>query len=181
MALFLGRVEREKGIDVLIQAAALARRRGAKWCLVCAGTGHIEAMRRYAQELELPDASLRFVGWVDGEAKRQLLKDCSVLVLPSLIENMPVVILEAFAQGRPVIASRVGGIPDIVTDGTDGLLVEAGNSEQLSAALVTCFERPALLQAMGKHARSKAVNQYAPDQVLALVEALYRECIESPA
>lgn len=181
VALFLGRVEREKGVDVLIEAIAFARRRGANWCLVCAGTGHIERMRLYAKELGLLESDVRFVGWVDGEAKRQLLENCSVLVLPSLIENMPVVILEAFAHGRPVIASRVGGIPDIVADGTDGLLVEAGSSEQLSDALVNCYEQPALLQAMGTRARSKAEREYAPDLVLASVEVLYRECIEPPA
>lgn len=175
--LFLGRVERDKGVFVLLEALARARAAGAPWRLVCAGQGDLEAADQAARGLDLGPDAVRFLGWIDGETKRQWLERCTLLVLPSFIENMPVVLLEAFAYGKPVIATRVGGVADVVTPNVDGFLVEARDLPALAVALQTAFSRRDELRGMGLRAREKAESLYAPQRVVAQVDALYRECI----
>ncbi len=110
LLLFVGRVEKDKGLFVLLEALASARHHGADWRLVCAGNGDLVAARGAATAHGLSEADVQFVGWVDGDAKRRWFERCALLVLPSFIENMPVAILEAFSYGKPVLATRVGGV-----------------------------------------------------------------------
>lgn len=175
-ALYLGRIEAAKGIDVLLDALAAAHQRGAAWRLVCGGVGEIEAAQRRCRELRLPETAVRFVGWADGDQKRQLLRNCDLLVLPSRIENMPVVVLEAFAYGKPVVATAVGGIPDLVSDGVDGFLVAAGDATALADRLVALHGQSVELERLGRAGRHKVDTKYAPTIVVASVEALYRDC-----
>ena len=112
---------------------------------------------------------------MDGAAKSAWLTRCAALVLPSLIENMPVVLLEAFAHGKPVIATRVGGVADMLSDGCEGYLVEPGNASALGHALVAAWQRDGLA-AMGGAARERFVAHYARERVVARVEALYEQC-----
>lgn len=178
--LFLGRIEAEKGIFVLVQALALAHSQGARWTLACGGTGDVEAVRRAAQREGLPDTAIEFHGWVQGQDKNRLLGRCELLVLPSEVENMPVSILEAYAFGRPVIASRVGGIPDMLTPAVEGMLVQPGDVRGLAAALLDAWQRPEVWRQRGEKARERFEREYACDAVLARVEALYAECLGSP-
>ncbi len=120
---------------------------------------------------------VRFLGWIDGESKRQWLERCTLLVLPSFIENMPVAILEAFAYGKPVIATRVGGVPDVVTPNVDGFLVQAGDAPGLAKTLQAAYAGRGNLRGMGLRAREKAELLYAPQRVVAQVDALYQECM----
>ena len=175
--LFLGRVEQAKGVFVLIEALARAHAAGACWHVVCAGTGDLARARAAAQHWALGDAAIEFVGWVDGDAKRVWLQRCEALVLPSLIENMPVAALEAFAHGKPVIASRVGGVPDMLADHREGYLVAPGSVDELAAALIEAWQACDDLHAMGRAARKRFLEHYACDRVVARVEALYAECI----
>lgn len=174
--LYLGRIEDAKGIDVLLDATARAHRQGAAWRLVCGGTGEIEQANQQRIHLGLPESAVTFAGWVDGERKRQLLRDCDLLVLPSRAENMPVVVLEAFAYGKPVVATAVGGIPDVVTEGVDGFLVAAGDAGALAERLVALHHQRDELPRLGHAGRLKVEAHYAPAVVVARVEALYREC-----
>jgi glycosyltransferase involved in cell wall biosynthesis len=178
--LFLGRVERDKGVFVLLDALARAHAAGAGWRLVCAGTGDVAAARAAAARAGLADEAVRFVGWVDGAAKSAWLARCAALVLPSLIENMPVVLLEAYAHAKPVIATRVGGIPDMLTDGCEGWLVEPGDAGELALALIAAWQRDGL-PAMGRAARERFTAQYARERVVARVEALYAQCLTERA
>jgi glycosyltransferase involved in cell wall biosynthesis len=83
------------------------------------------------------------------------------LVLPSeWYENAPVSVLEAFAQGKPVIAARIGGIPELVIDGETGLLFEPGNAEDLRAKIEFLLTNPDLAREMGKKARARAESTY---------------------
>lgn len=175
--LFLGRIEAEKGIFVLLEALATAKRNGAQWQLVCGGTGDLGAARQCATRLGLSNEEVRFVGWVDGEAKRDWLRKCDMLVLPSFIENMPVALLEAFAYGKPVLATRVGGIPDIVLDGVDGFLFPPGDQSALAQLLTNSLESSANLKSMGVAARKKALLQYSPEHVIGQIEATYKQLL----
>lgn len=178
--LFLGRVEAEKGIFVLVQALALAHAEGARWRLACGGTGDVEAVCRAAAQAGLAEDALAFHGWVQGARKQQLLDACELLVLPSMVENMPVCVLEAYACGKPVVASRVGGIPDMLNAGVEGELVEAGDARGLADALVEAWQRPAQWRQRGLQARERFEREYASEAVLDRVEALYAECLGVP-
>lgn len=175
--LFLGRIEREKGIYVLIEAVALAKRMGVSCELVCGGSGEIEAARQRASELGLVESDVRFLGWIDGEAKHAWLCRCDMLVLPSLMENMPVVLLESFAYGKPVLASSVGGIPDMVHHGVDGFLCPPNDPEALSSALCMALHPDTDRIAMGLAARRKVEAIYSANRVTQQIELTYQELL----
>jgi glycosyltransferase involved in cell wall biosynthesis len=175
--LFLGRIEQAKGVFLLIDALARAHAAGACWHVVCAGSGDIERARAAARHCALGDAVIDFVGWVDGDAKRALLQRCEALVLPSLIENMPVAVLEAFAYGKAVIASRVGGVPDMLQDRREGYLVAPGSVDELAAVLVEAWQMREGLRAMGRAGRERFAEQFSCARVVAQMEALYSQCL----
>ncbi len=178
MLLFLGRIEALKGVPELIQALAAAHARGARWHLVLGGTGDAEGTLQAARSLGLPDGAVRCVGWVNPQQKDTLLRQCSAVVLPSHIENMPVVILEAFAYSRPVVATRVGGIPDMIEDGQHGLLVHPHDVGEIADALVKLWnlgsERRA---AMGRAGRQQVELHYSVDVVLSTLDEVYTNCL----
>lgn len=175
LLLYLGRIEASKGIGVLVEALALANRRGAGWRLACAGEGDVDAARAQAARCGVEAGALVFPGWLDDAGRADWLARCALLVLPSLAENMPMAVIEAFAYGRPVIASRVGGLPDMVDAGIDGWLVEAGDAQALADALTAAAEARPALAAMGGAARDKALRRYAPEEALRRLERLYGE------
>src|SRR5205807_6394305 len=98
------------------------------------------------------------------------------VVLPSRwYENQPMVVLEAFARGVPVVGTDVGGTPELVRHGTDGLLVPPDDAAALAAALTTLLDDPARARAMGKAARARAVTDFAPDIHLPRLHDAYAE------
>jgi glycosyltransferase involved in cell wall biosynthesis len=175
--LFLGRVEPLKGVPELIAALALALEAGARWNLVLAGEGAIEQTLEAARQKGLPPEVVRCVGWVDGEEKSQLLRACSAVVLPSHIENMPVAVVESFAYARPVVATRVGGVPDMVSDGRDGMLVSPRNPTELADALVSLWKIGGKARSvMGLAARCKCEQFYSANSLLERLDAAYSDC-----
>ncbi|MEI8079090.1 MAG: glycosyltransferase family 4 protein [bacterium] len=142
--LFVGRLHPVKGVDVLLHAvpAILARFPDARVTVAGAGENR-SAMETLREQLELPAERVHFLGAVPVQEMPELLRRHDALVVPSLqlpsgeTEGFPVVILEALATGLPVVASRVGGIPEAIADGENGWLVDHGNP----AALATGVER----------------------------------------
>lgn len=133
--LFLGWVEPYKGILDLIDAVALVRSRAenARF-LVCGGGAAMAEARLRVDRLGLADTVI-FRGWVRGAEKRAVLAESDVLVLPSHREGLPNAVLEGMASGLPIIATKVGAIPDVVEHGRTGLLVEPRNVESLADAI----------------------------------------------
>lgn len=127
--LFLGRLVPEKGVDQLCQAVTTVNKDHCKVVLEVAGWGDHQ---RSIQERYANNANIHFHGAVFGEIKKRLLQQCHLLVLPSLVpESFGMVIAEAFAYGKPVIASRIGAIPELVTEGETGCFVSPGNVQEL--------------------------------------------------
>jgi glycosyltransferase involved in cell wall biosynthesis len=153
--LFVGALERVKGVDVLLDAWRLIRDRrpGARLVIVGRGSMETEVRRRAAGE---PDVEI--VGPVPREALRELLDAARVVVLPSRSEGLGRVALEASARARPVVASRVGGIPELVEDGETGLLVQPEDAAALAAAVVRILDDPAAATAMGERGRRRALS-----------------------
>lgn len=133
--IFLGRIRQKKGAFDLLRAMALVLARVPDAHLVMAGDGEIDAGRALSAELGLID-QVSFTGWIEGVAKDAALQAGDVFVLPSYFEGLPIGILEAMAHGLVVVASPVGGVPDLLTDGVDGRLVAPGDVAALAQALV---------------------------------------------
>ena len=132
---YIGRLAREKGLYETLQGMRLAHELGVDARLVIAGTGAEEArLRRYAQALGIA-ARVCFVGPVFGNDKVKLLAGADVMVLASYSEGLPYALLEAMAAGIPVIATPVGAIPDVVTDGIHGFLVPARDGKAIAESL----------------------------------------------
>ncbi len=132
--LFLGGLTKKKGVFDLIRAVSLLKERGTDVELHCCGKGDLDRAEALCRELEISEQVV-FPGWVCGSTKESEFEAADIFVLPSYFEGHPMVLLEAMASGLPSVATRVGGIPETLEDGEEGLLFEAGNIEGLVAAL----------------------------------------------
>ena len=169
---FVGRCEASKGVFDLLEAANLLRGTVPQVRLECAGDGDLAKVARYVLALNL-GTRVSLPGWIDRSAARELMRRASVFVLPSYAEALPVSLLEAMAEGCAVIATRVGGIPDVITDEVDGLLVPAGHPEALAAAISRVLRDPAFARSLGNAARETIANRYAAERSLERLEQLY--------
>ena len=163
--LFLGRLGERKGVAELLVALADPRLREVPWRATLAGDGATERYRHQAAELGI-DGRVSFPGWVDPATTGRLLARAHLLVLPSHAEGQPLSVLEAFAWGVPVISTPVGGVPEVVHDGVDGLLVPPGRPDLLAGALTDLLgdePRRARMAAAARRTwtRSHAIGPYA--------------------
>lgn len=151
--LFCGRVGQRKGTFDLIRAFAnLSDEQKNCTELIIAGDGEIEQGRKLAENLNLGEY-ITFLGWVNSEQRDELLAKADVFILPSYNEGLPLAILEAMGWGLPVISTPVGGIPELVVPNQNGLLVNPGDIEQLSAAIQMLIENESLRRSLGVVAR----------------------------
>ncbi|UQD70273.1 glycosyltransferase family 4 protein [Bradyrhizobium japonicum] len=170
-ALYLGRLSPEKGVEDLLRAHAKAE--GA-WRLVIAGTGPLfdELQRKY------PAAEFR--GHLTGTDLARTIKGAALIVVPSVWhENSPLSILEAMAHGKPIVASRIGGIPELVRDGTTGLLFEPGNTAQISEKVGNLLVDRSRREALGRNARAIVETEYTLEKHGAALFSLYEDLIAS--
>ncbi len=152
---FSGRISEEKGPDLFVDLASRLRDREARF--VMTGAGPMDAStRRRAGRLRL-DATLEFRGVVSDIADH--LRHLDVLVLPSRQDGRPVVVLEALASGVPVVAARLGGIPEMVDDGVNGFLCPPGDVAAMAACIDRLIADRQLLATMKRNARRYAVDQ----------------------
>lgn len=170
--LFLGRIRDKKGVFDLLEAMAIVRQAVPNAELVLAGDGDVEHVRQRAVQLGLGDA-VELPGWVDGEAKFDAIRRCEVMALPSYFEGFPIGVLEAMAMGSLVVATRVGGIPDLIRDGENGLLLDAGDIPALARQLTVALTQPAHRSDMVERARHDA-QAYRCEQVVDALDALYQ-------
>lgn len=154
-----------KGLHHLLNAFAALDHPRAVLHLVggAENAAYAESLRRQAVELGI-DSRLRFAGAVSQHELASHFAAARVLVLPSLSEGMGRVVVEAMLLDIPVIGSRVGGIPDMITDGVNGFLVEPGNEAELTAALHRVYAEEDDVKAMGERAREFAEDFFSPQK-----------------
>ena len=119
--------------------------------------------------------AVTFAGWVRGEEKLALLQEAALLALPSYAEGVPIAVLEAMAAGLPVVTTPVGGIPDLIADGRNGLLVQPGDVPALASAINRLLDDPALRGAMGDLNRQQVVAEYDVPRYVDRLLALYTD------
>lgn len=132
--LFSGTLSEGKGYHILIEAFAIISKKYPEWKIVFAGDGEIQKANKLAEEFGIKQQCM-FLGWVDGAVKDKVFRETSIFCLPSYAEGFPMAVLEAWAYGLPVIATPVGGIPDVGIDGENMLLFNPGDVEKLSKQL----------------------------------------------
>ncbi|HEY3175610.1 MAG TPA: glycosyltransferase family 4 protein [Candidatus Polarisedimenticolia bacterium] len=168
---FLGALEEKKGVLDLLEGAALAGLPAL--ALAMAGEGPLGgALRERAGKL-----GLRLILPGRIEKVEPFLASLDVFALPSHQEAMPLSLLQAMWTGLPVVASRVGGIPEAIEEGVSGLLIEAGRPDQIAGALGRLHASPALAARLGEGARAAASAGFSSARMAREVEALYREVV----
>ncbi len=172
---WIGRMTAVKRTDDVLLAFKRLRDEGvdAVLCLVGDGPDRLQLERR-AHELGVMRDTL-FLGYQEDVAPFYAAFDA--LVLPSSNEGTPVSAIEALAAGRPVVATRVGGVPDVVEEGKDGFLVEPGATEELADRLGQLARDPALREQMGRAGRERVLPRYAVDRLVDDVDRLYRSLL----
>ena len=172
-ALFAGRLSREKGILTLLQAF-----KNLNVPLRIAGTGPMEEdCKAFATSNGMSHVS--FEGYCQGQQLRELFQHSAFLIIPSeWYENAPMSILEAFAYGKPVIGSQLGGIPEQVYHHETGLLFEAGSSEALAGLVSNLWDKPSNIESMGRAARRRIETDFCSDRHVERLLATYDEVIK---
>jgi glycosyltransferase involved in cell wall biosynthesis len=169
---FAGRLALEKGPQVLLEAAAKVLADAPRTLFWIIGDGELrQELGTTAGRLGLAQ-NVTFWGWRDD---LPLLFACSdVVVVPSLLEGFGLTAVEALRAGRPVIASRVGGLPEIVRDEKNGLLVSAGQPDQLAHAIVRLISNQELLRQMAQNARAEIQGRFDGEQMVKAFLDIYR-------
>ena len=170
-----------KGVGVLLDALSIigsdaSTRDIPLRALVAGGSRHVEGFRAQAASRGLGDRIV-FLGHRDDIP--DLLAAADIVTLPSFYEGLPYAISEAMAASLPVIATRVGGIPEMIDDPTSGLLIDGGDAPALAACLVRLAGDPGLRRAMGERARQLAEQRFSLDHMLDESEAFFTSLAET--
>jgi len=179
VVLCLARMNRTKGLGILLEAFSRIAPLAPEASLVLAGPSTSKLEEQFRDELVARSRSLGlgdrvvFTGRLSEEEKAAAYEACTAFVLPSIYEPYGIVLLEAAAHGKPLISTRSGGPSSIVTEGVDGLLVEPGNPEQLARALLSIISDAALQKRMGERAREMA-REYTWERVAKSTSDAYR-------
>jgi len=153
--LFLGRIGERKGVfDLLTVLASLNAICNNRVKLFVGGDGDIKRLQSFIKSNKLGEV-VEFVGWVNGQQKQGLLAQCDVLVLPSYNEGLPICILEAMSYGKAIIATTVGGIPEVVINGENGYLIEPGDIDALDKSIWIMINNPKIVKQMGENSMYK--------------------------
>jgi glycosyltransferase involved in cell wall biosynthesis len=179
VVLFLGRLERQKGVFDLLRAFAVVSARLPDARLVLGGSGDLDAVREQAERLQVGER-VDAVGWLDDVRRDEWMGRASLFVLPSYVEGMPVAILEAMARGVPVLSTRVGGVPDMIDDGINGRTVDPGDHEALTRAMSDLLADRRVAETFARRAKQKFEAMYRIDRIVEAISALYAEVIETP-
>jgi glycosyltransferase involved in cell wall biosynthesis len=170
--LFLGKINQRKGIyDLLESFAAFQNNTSIPTKLLIAGSGEIESAIKLAEELKIA-GDVDFLGWIDSTQRNQLLSEVHTFILPSYNEGLPMALLEAMSWGLPIITTPVGGIGEVIKHQETGLIIEPGNTTQLTDAIKLLVTDNSLRLTLGTNARTK-VSQFSVDNYSHSLSELY--------
>jgi glycogen(starch) synthase len=169
----------QKGFDRALNAFASLVQRFPGIRLVIAGDGFERPeLVQLADRLGLAD-SVEFTGWVHRDQVPALINRCTLVVMPSRFEPFGIVSLQTAQMARPIVATRVGGLPEVVVDGETGLLVENGDDDALVAAIAFLLENPEIAVSMGQAARRRAREVFSWTNYVDAYESLYRKLMSA--
>lgn len=155
--LFLGRLCKEKGINELLDAVAELKQEFPKLQLYLGGIWVDEKLEEKAKEYE---EFVHYLGWIDSKKKDAYFQKCNIFVLPTYFEGLPMSLLEAMAYGCACVASEVGGIPQVMTDRKDGLMIPSKDVQSLKEALKNLLCDSELQKKLGVNARKTVEDNF---------------------
>ena len=174
----LAKMDEWKGIDDLLAACAILRSDGLAFRVVMAGpagsAGNDASLNTKIEQLDLA-GTVSYVGPLRGDAKGDLLRESHVYVQPSHHEGMPLSILEAMAHALPIVATRVGAVPEVLEDGREGILVSPRRPGMLADAMRRLIVDRSLRHRMAEAARTLAVDRFSLDRFRREILALYED------
>ena len=176
--LYIGSLAKEKGVHYLLQAMNELPKSIE---LHIAGTGNMEQeLKQFAVNNNL--SNIKFLGFLDREKTYEELQNCIATILPcNWFENFPTTILESFINGKPVIASNIGGIPEQIEHNRNGFLFEVGNVTELKKCILNYAENPLIVQKHGQQAYEKAIEKYSSkryyEELIFTYQKVITECI----
>jgi glycosyltransferase involved in cell wall biosynthesis len=159
-----------KGGEVLIDALPAILEANPGVTITIAGPGEPPA------RLAAMNGSAQWLGWLDAETKARAMREADIFLMPSTSEGLPVALLEAMAYGKPIVATRVGGIPDVLAEGTEGLIVAPGDVAALAGAVTALVADPVHASALGRAAKER-VAELGPDTIAKRLDLVYQEVI----
>lgn len=170
-----GRLVRVKGLMTLMEAMSLLKSK--KLQLYIIGRGYMQPeMEAYCKERGMDN--VKFLGWKSGEELKELIRKSLFTIMPSeWYENYPLSLLESLAMGKPVVVSNIGGMPEMIVDGVDGLICKPGDPEDIAEKIDHLFANRHRLPEMGRAAREKMEREYTPERYYGRVMKLYRSLL----
>jgi glycosyltransferase involved in cell wall biosynthesis len=173
---YLGRLSDEKQVEVFLGAIQRLVARGCQEKFLIAGDGPLRESLRARIESSGLSGQVEMSGYL---LRDQFFSKIRTFVLPSRIENLPYTILESMAAGRPVVASRVGGVPDLVEDGKTGLLVPSGDEASLADALESLIRDTERARSLGQAGQVRLLDVFSPSLMVRKTVELYQSVIPS--
>jgi glycogen(starch) synthase len=173
--LSVGRLVYEKGLDIAIRAFRMILERFPRARLTIAGDGPLRSELQQQAACDGIDHAVDFIGWVVPDAVAALMNEHTLVLMPSREEPFGLVALQAALMSRPIVATRVGGLPEVVTHGETGYLVESEDPASLADAASLLLSRPELAQKLGRAARSRALVVFGWEEQVGNYDALYRK------
>lgn len=170
--LFLGKISKKKGIEDLLEAIkSISKHSNFNFEVLIAGNGNVEWLKKEIINRDI-EAIVKYIGWVSKNEKLDWLSKTDIMLLPSYYEGFPVSLLEGMSFSMPLIATNVGGIPLVLENNENGILIEPKNISDLEKAIMFYLENPENIKIHGRASFNK-VQQYTPKKVIAKLENIY--------
>ena len=177
--LYLGRICETKGISELLDCVTGLHANDPEIRLYLGGIyeNRTPADRQIRSRIESNDSFIHYLGWLDSDKKNELWKKCGITVLPSHFEGFGLVLIEAMFHGSVAVGTRVGGIPEIITDKETGLLTDPCNSDSLYDALLSLIKDPHMAMEISRNAYKKATDNYSIESTLQNLIRIYEKLL----
>jgi glycosyltransferase involved in cell wall biosynthesis len=173
----IGRIVWAKGFQYLIKATPMILKEfpNAKIVIVGQDFGYLTELKELAYRLRV-HGSVIFTGPLRAEEVKEFYIDSDVVVIPSIYETFGIVALEAMACGKPIVASHIGGLREILKDGVNGFLVKPGNSDELARSIIALLKKDDLREKIGSLNRAEVIK-YSWDRIVDQIEEVYYEVL----
>ena len=172
--LFLGRLCEAKGVRELLKAMDEVHLRFPDARLYLGGIWEDKQLKELATERS---DYVTYIGWVSGEKKKKYLKESDIFVLPSYFEGQSVAILEAMAYSCGIVASDIGGIPQMITEGQTGILIQPKDADSLKRGLEKLLADEMLCRRLGEEAREKVEKEFSIEQNMKQLLEVYQQIL----
>ena len=172
--LFMGRLDLRKSPDVLLRAGKIVLRKHPDARFVFGGDGDVQRYKDLAVQLGIEDAC-SFIGWAKGNKKAEAFRSSSIYCLPSKNEGMPMSVLEAMSYGLATVSTPVGGVPQIITDGVNGLMFPVDKVNLLAGLLCKLMDDVVLKERIGRAGRETIKTTFSFNAFMEQLITIYEE------